>query len=772
MTSKKKNNGFMTSLAKTTKDFFVTAPPVASTAASADYKANKKFPQLNFKQDSIKVVQGAYVLRYSDIMDKNESAIANLANDTPMLVTHGNKKILILPDFKSIEDELKNAVDLYAHAKQNKIDYIEGADVLSKSIPHTVTVMAHYFAAQSAGIKEISFNNVERQYSLKIADYIQNNLPIFKELTDGEKVKTYLEGIKNDAYNSVLYVPNIDAQLQQIDILQPGSEEFKKAFAEIARRESIKINSALAAVRNDAKTEHIGIFWFLPDSNKYEFKEPSVPSILIDKLAPNYEIRAYLFTQPDYQVILASFFVYFSLKAIDDYADKIEVALLSSPNTDQTVIAIGILSDYLQLNIVANNIVANNKVQQVIKYLTGLTQKNSGQTVEEGRLLGLLAKTQTADMDVPIKELLREIVTRFEKASLDDEGKSHLKFVKDYLSWLDGGSVGDVPDNKWSLQFQATSILLRDEKKKQNGLNNLAVSLNNLQHLLYTHTTANKESINVINYLKVLKSESSISNDVSDKAILEAQSLIQKREIPDKRPETVVGPGALERMGDAIGSAAENVVGRTASAVGNQLARIPGAPAFRRNIIDPVGRLAVAPVNAASAAVDAVMSQRVGRSAVCDKDEENLSDLQILLRSAIEHADRYLVTQYKMFGMWAVFNLALIGVIVYFLYRIFRAVLSYVQLYREFSKKRETIKSNDIFNPADDNDHYPVDPKLIAKSRIPSGAAIESRLRRLSEETGMDVRGAIDSDGDKYEKKKKTDEDDYDEDDKFYRSRV
>lgn len=759
-----------------TKDLFVSKPPVATLADSAVYKFpdNTDPPTFVFRQTAMNVVQGAYVLRHSTATnvlkkEKADSVITTLSKDKSALVTHGRKQVLLLPDVKTIEEELKNAVDLYAHAKKNKIDFVEGADVLSSVIPHTVTVMAHYFAALSAGIKKITFNKIEKQHSSLINDFIQDNWPIFSGLKNTDEVLTYLNGIKNDTpQGNQFFVPKSDRLLEEINKLDPKSDGFKKAFVEIARRESKKITSALASAISDADTDKIGIFWFSPASRKYEFKEPSIPTILMIKLT-NEQIREYFQNQPDYRIILASFVGYFFIKEDIENATRMTQLLRASPsNADQTENAINILNNF---NVIYNQIFReqNKQIISIINEFKSQKKGTYGSTAEESRVLELLAKTQTAAMDGPIKDLLREIVTRFQGATLEPDGVSVLDSVKEYLAWLDGDKVGDIPKSEWSVAFKATSILLLDEKTKEHGLVSLVERLDSLQQNLNDSLAESETPVAVIDYRKAMKSVSGDHNQVLEKAWREAQSLVDKREMPDKRPETVVGPGAIERMGNAIGKAAENVVGRTASTFGRQVARIPGAPTVGR-LAAPVGRLAVAPVNAASAAVDAAMSTRVGRSAVCDKDAENLSDLQIMLRSAIQHADSYLVTQYKMFGMWAVFNLALIGVIVYFLYRIFRAVLSYVQMVRELNKKRETTKSNDIFNPADDNDHYPVDPKLIAKNRIPSGAAIESRLRRLSEETGMDVRGAIDPVGDRYDKKKKIDDDD--EDDKFYRRRV
>jgi len=766
-------------MATKAKGLFVKAPPVVTLAESAVYKfpENTNPPKFVFKKSGMEIVQGEYVMRHSvfTAIPQFKSPSNELINyDKPALVSHGNTKYLLLPDVKTIAEEFNNAVNLYAHAKKNKIDFIEGANVIS-DIPHTATVMAHYFAALSAGIKQIIFYNIDRQHGSKLNDFILDNWSVFSGLKTSEAVLNYLGDIITKSDNP-FYVPKSDRLLEEIE---KGVNDvgFKKAFAEIARRESKKITSALAAVESGAgeDIDHIGIFWVDPESTerKFVFKDPSVPDMLIDKLSGGVnDIGKLLRTEPDYQVILAAFVVYFGLKGSVENANKVKDALSSSPNNnDQTIKAIEILKQYIEI-LNEDDYEEKESIQEIIDRLSELARSNTSQTIEEGRVLELLAKTQTGEMDGPIKELLREIVTRFGNATLQQEGKAHLKFVNDYLAWLDGGDTGDAPNSKWSVAFKSASVLLRDEKTKRQGLIALVDHLNNLQQTLIDELLPGTDDVKTVNYSKAIKSESGVDKYVFDKAWREAESLVQKREIPDKRPETVDKPGALERMGDAIGNAAENIIS-TGSVVGRQLSKIPGAPAVRRGLIDPVGRLATslaaAPVNAASAAVDAAMSTRVGKSAVCDKDEENLSDLQILLRSSIEHADRYLVTQYKMFGMWAVFNLALIGVIVYFLYRIFRAVLSYVQLVRELRKKRETTKSNDIFNPADDSDHYPVDPKLVAKSRLPSGAAIESRLRRLSEETGMDVRGAMDSAGDKYEKKK-TDEDD--EDDKFYRSRV
>ena len=152
-------------------------------------------------------------------------------------------------------------------------------------------------------------------------------------------------------------------------------------------------------------------------------------------------------------------------------------------------------------------------------------------------------------------------------------------------------------------------------------------------------------------------------------------------------------------------------------------------------------------------AESALMNREVGDSAACAPDGTEPTLLQMSVRAAIDNADRYLSKQYQMFGMWGLFNLMLVGVLFFLLYRIWTLLFQYYQFRRAAAKSVGTPNSNNIFDPADDDDAYQPDAADEAKRRVPSGAAIRSRLRRFSREGGMDLASAIDSRNDRYEKR-------------------
>lgn len=152
----------------------------------------------------------------------------------------------------------------------------------------------------------------------------------------------------------------------------------------------------------------------------------------------------------------------------------------------------------------------------------------------------------------------------------------------------------------------------------------------------------------------------------------------------------------------------------------------------------------------------------VHRSPVCAPDGTEPTELQKLMKQAIDNADRYLNKQYQMFGLWGIFNLMLIAVLFYLLYKIWQVLFQYYQFKHHASKSVGTPNSNNIFDPADDDDNWEPKASDIAKMRVPSGAAIESRLRRYSKESGTDLSETIDSSKDKYPKKETDNEEDDD----------
>eukprot|EP00873_Tetraselmis_striata_P043770 jgi/Tetstr1/464034/TSEL_008839.t1 len=160
---------------------------------------------------------------------------------------------------------------------------------------------------------------------------------------------------------------------------------------------------------------------------------------------------------------------------------------------------------------------------------------------------------------------------------------------------------------------------------------------------------------------------------------------------------------------------------------------------------------------------DTLGSVVVGRSPVCSSDGTKPTALQKLMENAADNADRYLASQYQMFGMWGLFNIMLIAVLFYLLYKIWQVLFQYYQFRSEASSRNVTPGSNNIFDPADDDDDWKPKASDIAKRRVPSGAAIESRLRRYSNEGGMNLGDAIDSSKDKYPKP----DNDEDEDDDY-----
>ena len=158
-----------------------------------------------------------------------------------------------------------------------------------------------------------------------------------------------------------------------------------------------------------------------------------------------------------------------------------------------------------------------------------------------------------------------------------------------------------------------------------------------------------------------------------------------------------------------------------------------------------------------------LMTATVHRSPVCAPDGTEPTELQKLMKTAADNADDYLSKQYQMFGLWGLFNLMLIAVMFYLLYKIWEILFQYYQFRRQASKSVGTPSSNNIFDPADDDDDWRPKAADLAKRRVPSGAAIESRLRRYSKEAGMDLSEAIDRSKDKYPKEARDDGDDDDD---------
>ena len=96
---------------------------------------------------------------------------------------------------------------------------------------------------------------------------------------------------------------------------------------------------------------------------------------------------------------------------------------------------------------------------------------------------------------------------------------------------------------------------------------------------------------------------------------------------------------------------------------------------------------------------DALGSVVVGRSPVCAVDGGEPTELQRLMKDAVDNADRYLAKQYQMFGMWGMFNLMLIAVLFYLLYKIWQVLFQYYQFRSAAQSAVSTPNSNNIFDP-------------------------------------------------------------------------
>ena len=359
------------------------------------------------------------------------------------------------------------------------------------------------------------------------------------------------------------------------------------------------------------------------------------------------------------------------------------------------------------------------------------------QVVKTTDIEKLLEKTQGPDMDMPITELLGHVVNKY-------KGSTHPEYedLRKYHDWLVTAPSTTEPipkTNAVGTKLTKIKMLLQssDRKDKRNGKYLLAEFLTRIEKE-FAADAAQKELPypEPTDYFQYSATDRVAGESEADAAqMVEAERIIHG--VPTEPPKPAQQASVMTTVGDKVNAA---------------LGAIPGVAAISRVTGDIARR--------AEAAAEPLLSTEVGSSAVCDPGGSDPSDFQIMMKKALKHTDRYLTTQYAMLGMWALFNLALIGVIFYLLYKTFRLLLSYVQLRRELGKTRAMDGSNNIFDPADDNDRVPVDKKAIAKNRVPSGATIESRLRRLSKQTGTNVREGIHPDNDKYEKPEEDDDDD------------
>lgn len=457
-------------------------------------------------------------------------------------------------------------------------------------------------------------------------------------------------------------------------------------------------------------------------------------------------------SEPDAPYILTSFIINAFLRENIEHVKLLKTALLAVPVTDNAIS--DAVSKQLQAEIDfqygdAGKAISDGAAElfnDIVERFKKMPMKKLP-TMYDARVRDLLDATQGPEMDLPISDLLREIIARFTKSKEDQVDSSDevadseaLKEGTEYLLWLETGkTTSEPPKSQLAVDLGAASQLVssKNPSDKIAGRNKLVQVFTAYQDLLAT-TYESTERVDYGDTQAVGSTSGNPFQTAIDDAMRTSEQRVFQIHNPNQASESTVS--GASRIGDAF------------AGVGRRLSNMPG--------IGALSRVAVKTRTALGALTEPVMSANIGSSAVCEPDDSNASDLQILIRTAIDHTDRYLTTQYQMFGMWAVFNLGVICVIVFLVYRTFRVLLSYFQILRELRKTRAMPKSNDIFNPDDDNDHYPVDPQKIAKNRVPSGAAIESRLMRLSKETGLDVRGAIDPSGDKYDKPVIDDDDD------------
>ena len=322
--------------------------------------------------------------------------------------------------------------------------------------------------------------------------------------------------------------------------------------------------------------------------------------------------------------------------------------------------------------------------------------------------------------------------------------------ARDYLRWTEGGETGPPPDSEVSMDLLGIRSLLEREETKRRAVMPLLLLAQDIRKDVIKGITG--EDPKGVDFARLAARdafrEEAIDSAVVNAALAEARGSAEAA-IRGERYESTFDEATREPRGRRRGRERER------KWPGRDMAR-RGAEWMRERAREAGTGL--------KEATDPVLGIEV-RSPVCQADGTEPTELQKLTKKAIDTADRYLAEQYKMFGLWGLFNIMLVAVMFYLLWKMWEVLFQYYQFRRQASRSVGTPNSNNIFDPADDNVRWEDDPAELAKMRVPSGAAIESRLRRLSRESGTDVSEALDSSKDKYPKKRGADAADADADD-------
>ena len=333
---------------------------------------------------------------------------------------------------------------------------------------------------------------------------------------------------------------------------------------------------------------------------------------------------------------------------------------------------------------------------------------------------------------------------RFVLASVDG-GETVVSQAMDYVE----SKIGDTrpKSTEFAMDMEAISVLLANKDTRYQAVPMLFERLHELRKAVMEHLPEEAVDLSKLsNYSDfkrgsidgTLEKSARLNAYANAKAILTGRKHVDTYEDDKKRAEELLKEGrrpAFLKWGRQKGKAIKEGLEKAVSS---------GRTKLRRFVDDALGDI------------------HVGRSSVCAPDETEPTELQLITKSAIENADKYLSKQYQMFGLWGIFNLMLVAVFFFLLYKIWEVLFQYYQFRSAAAEAASTPNSNNIFDPADDE--YDVKPKAadIAKDRVPSGAAIESRLRRFSQEGGMNLSDAMDSVKDSYPKKvDPADDDDY-----------